>query len=178
MILIIGLGNPGKEYEKTRHNAGFILSDKLQEKWGFPQFKLEKKFNAEISSGTQNNKKIIIAKPQTFMNLSGDSVRKLMDFYKINSQELIVIHDDLDILFGTFKLATNSSSAGHNGVQDIIEKIGTQEFKRFRIGLGKETTDAPNCRLGAHDFVLGKFSEQEMKKIISLVSEIEKNILS
>ncbi|MCK9378624.1 MAG: aminoacyl-tRNA hydrolase [Candidatus Moranbacteria bacterium] len=178
MLLIIGLGNPGKEYEKTRHNTGFILLDKFQEKWNFPQFKIEKKFNAEISTEIQNGEKIILAKPQTFMNLSGDSVRKLMDFYKLTPQEIIIIHDALDILLGTFKIATNSSSAGHNGVQNIIEKIGTQELRRFRIGLGEETTNTPNCRLGAHDFVLGKLSDQETEKITALIPEIEQKIFS
>lgn len=177
-MLVIGLGNPGKEYEKTRHNAGFILLDQLQEKWDFPRFKLEKKFDAEISEGLQNDRKIILAKPQTFMNLSGKSVKKFLDFYKMIPEEIIVIHDDLDIAMGTLKIATNSSSAGHNGVQSIIDEIGTQEFRRMRIGIGAKTSDSPTCRLGAHDFVLGKFSQQETKQIIDLIPQIEKDILS
>jgi PTH1 family peptidyl-tRNA hydrolase len=178
MIIIIGLGNPGKEYSKTRHNAGFILLDKLQEKWDFPKFQPEKMLRAEISTGFINKEKIILAKPQTFMNLSGDSVRKFLDFYKLTPSEITVIHDDLDIAIGTLKISTKSSSAGHNGVQDIIEKIGTQEFKRLRIGLGEKTTDNPSCRIGAHDFVLGKFSDQEITQILDLIPQIEKNILS
>ncbi len=177
-ILVLGLGNPGKEYENTRHNAGFILLDQLQKKWSFPCFKLEKKFDADISEGFQTGRKIILAKPQTFMNLSGKSVKKFLDFYKMIPEEIVVIHDDLDIAMGTLKIATNSSSAGHNGVQSIIDKIGTQEFRRMRIGIGEKTSNSPMCRLEAHDFVLGKFSRPEIKQILSLIPQVEKNILS
>ncbi|HBO17186.1 MAG: Peptidyl-tRNA hydrolase [Candidatus Moranbacteria bacterium GW2011_GWE2_35_2-] len=176
-ILVIGLGNPGKKYEKTRHNTGFILLDQLQKKWFFSQFKLEKKFNAEISEGFQDDKKIIFAKPQTFMNLSGKSVKKILDFYKMTPEKIIVIHDDLDIALGNLKISINSSSAGHNGVQSIIDEIGTQEFRRIRVGIGEKTSDSQTCRLGAHEFVLGKFSRQEIKKILDIILQIEKNIL-
>jgi len=191
MKLIIGLGNPGKEYEKTRHNAGFILLNEIQKDFNFSEFKMEKKFDAEISEGNVAGEKIILCKPQTFMNLSGKTVRAILDFYKLSADDTIVIHDDLDIKLGTFKIATDSSSAGHNGVQNIIDVLGTQKFKRIRVGIGSATTDEPSCpprlaettacrreagRLGAHNFVLGKFSDEELQETLSLLPEIKENL--
>ncbi len=173
MKLIIGLGNPGEKYKNTRHNLGFMFLDKLREKWDFPDFELNKKFNAEISQGEWKNEKIILAKPQYFMNLSGETVKKLLDFYKISLENLLVIHDDLDIVCGKYKLATDSTSAGHNGVQNIIDKLGIKKFARLRIGIKpeKETADSPRSEAG--DFVLEKFTKEELKKI----SEIENEVL-
>lgn len=174
MKIIIGLGNPGSQYEDTRHNIGFAIINKLQQESGFPEFESNKKFNAEISKGAIGSSEALLAKPQTFMNLSGESVQSIMDFYKLTSEDLIVVHDDLDIAAGKYKIAQDSSSAGHNGVQNIIDKLSTQKFKRIRVGVGEETAEgAIKCRLGAHDFVLGKFTPEEKEKI----SAIEKNIL-
>ncbi|HAI74279.1 MAG TPA: aminoacyl-tRNA hydrolase [Candidatus Moranbacteria bacterium] len=173
MKLIVGLGNPGEKYKNTRHNLGFLFLDKLREKWSFPVFKLHKKFNAELSQGEIDDKKIILAKPQTFMNLSGETAKKLLDFYKLSANDLLVIHDDLDITCGKYKLATDSSSAGHNGVQNIIDKLNTKKFARLRIGIGpeKEPADFPQPEAG--DFVLEKITKEELRKI----SEIEKEVL-
>lgn len=177
MRLIIGLGNPGEKYEKTRHNLGFVFLEKLREKWSFPDFKFEKKFNAEISQGEFKNEKVILAKPQTFMNLSGEATKKIMAFYKLETKNLIVIHDDIDILCGKYKLSESSSSAGHNGVQNIIDELGTKEFRRVRIGI-KNETEAPEKETG--DFVLGELTQFEMKKLEetekTILEEIEKNI--
>jgi len=169
MKIIFGLGNPEEKYDGTRHNIGFEFLDKIREAFDFPDFSLENKFKAEISK----DKEIILAKPQTFMNLSGETVKAILDFYKLTPADIIVIHDDLDIKVGEYKMATDSRSAGHNGVQNIIDNLGTQEFKRIRIGIGEEKDGILACRLDAHNFVLGKFSEEERKKIES----IEKNIL-
>lgn len=174
MKIIIGLGNPGKEYEATRHNVGFIFLDNLQKKWSFPGFESNKKFNAEISKGTVNSRDVILVKPQTFMNLSGEVARAILDFYKLTPEDILVIQDDLDIMIGKYKIATDSSSAGHNGINDLIEKLGTQKFARIRIGIGEEKDGALVCRLGAHDFVLGKFKEEEMGKIGMLKEDILK----
>ncbi len=170
MKVIIGLGNPEKEYAHTRHNVGFMFADELKEKYSFPDFESNKKFQAEISKGTFNGVEIVLAKPQTFMNLSGETVQAMLNFFKLTPADILVIHDDLDIALGKYKLATDSSAAGHNGVQHIIEKIGTQKFHRVRIGIGQEMDGAPVCRLGAHDFVLGKFSTDETE-ILSAISE-------
>ncbi len=172
MHLIIGLGNPGKKYKNTRHNLGFIFLDKLQEKWSFPVFKLNKKFNAEISQSEWKNEKIILVKPQAFMNLSGEAVKKLLDFYKITADDLLVIHDDLDIVCGKYKLATNSSSAGHNGVQNIIDQLGTKKFARLRIGIKSEKKTAASPQPEASDFVLEKLTKEELKKISEIESEV------
>jgi PTH1 family peptidyl-tRNA hydrolase len=106
------------------------------------------------------------------MNLSGVTVRSILDFYKLNANDIIVIQDDIDIAIETYKIATDSRSAGHNGVQNIIEQLGTQKFTRLRIGIGAVTTDEPACRLGAHDFVLGKFSAEEKTKLKNLIPKI------
>ena len=135
MKLIIGLGNPGKQYENTRHNIGFIIMEKLKEIWNFSDFQPNNKFNALISEGKKDGTRVILAMPQTFMNLSGQSVRAIMDFYKLSTDDIIVIHDDLDITFGSYKISFDSSAAGHNGVINIIEQIGSQKFKRLRVGI-------------------------------------------
>lgn len=208
MKIIIGLGNPGKKYENTRHNTGFFMLDKIKEKCEFPEFEFNKKFNAEISInnppllnkervrgevvGSEENDKILLIKPQTFMNLSGTTIKAVLDFYKLASKDIIVIHDDIDIMLGKYKIATNSSSAGHNGVQNVIDNLGTQKFCRVRIGIGQSVGEALVCRLDAHpprideasprveagDYVLEKFSSEELETIKKtsedVLGEIEK----
>ena len=172
MKLIIGLGNPGEKYKNNRHNTGFIILDELKSDWNFPDFEFSKKFDAEISEGSQGGGKIILAKPQTFMNNSGEAVRKIMSFYKLAQEDILVVHDDLDIDFGEFKISTDSGTAGHNGVQDIIEKLGNQTFKRFRIGI--EGTEKRKTRIIPGDeFVLQDFSSEELETIKKLSKEIK-----
>jgi len=178
MQLIVGLGNPEEKYIGTRHNIGFYFIDKIKEGFsaqGGPAtgWEFNKKFNAEISKGKINEKEVLLVKPMTFMNLSGEAIREILSFYKLSPKDVLVIHDDLDIIIGKYKVTEDSRSAGHNGVQNIIDNLGTQEFKRIRIGVGEEKNGVLSCRLDAHDFVLGKFSEEEWKKIQSL----EKNVL-
>ena len=169
MKLIVGLGNPGREYMNTRHNAGFIAMDFLADKLN-AKFSFNKKFNAEIAEAKNKNAKIILAKPQTFMNESGKAVGAISEFYKIKPQEILVIHDDKDIALGEAKIQTNRSSAGHNGVESIIERLGTQDFERMRLGVKSETNIADTA-----DFVLGKFSKEEKKVLIEVIEkEIEK----
>lgn len=175
MKLIIGLGNPGKNYEKTRHNIGFMFLDFLKKEFLFPDFSFDKKFNAEISEQVFNNEKILLVKPLTFMNLSGETVRKILDFYKITNQDIVVIQDELDLPLGKYKVATNSSSAGHNGIKNIIEHLGTQEFSRLRIGIGTQDHNA-SCLLGAHDFVLSNFTQNEAETLHRLFPELLKEI--
>ena len=191
MKIIIGLGNPEEKYNGTRHNIGFYFLDKIKENFSFPDFSLEGKFKAEMTRGviaseakqspeiatpptaSRNDENVILVKPQTFMNLSGEAVRAILDFYKLTPADIIVLHDDLDIKIGEYKIATDSRSAGHNGVQSIIDNLDTQNFTRIRIGIGQDQDGVLACRLDAHDFVLQKFSAEELKKIGS----IEKNIL-
>ena len=176
MNILIGLGNPEKKYELTRHNAGFMLLDKIQKTLDFPDFEFNKKFNAEISKNNLEEKEILLAKPQTYMNLSGTAVKAILDFYKLSPNDIIVIHDDIDIPLGKYKIATDSSSAGHNGVQNIIDQLGTQKFRRIRIGIGQEKEGALVCRLGVHDFVLEKFTPEELETIEKISEDILEEI--
>ena len=176
MRLIVGLGNPGKQYNKTRHNIGFMVLDKLATKLNMSDFVLNKKFNSEITETKIDGRKIILAKPQTFMNESGIAVRSLVDFYKLDPTKIIVIHDDKDIELGKTKIQNEKSAAGHNGVQSIITHLNTNNFTRLRIGVA-------NKHLAKNDtakFVLAKFGLLEKGKLNSVVNsaveEIEKMI--
>lgn len=172
MKLLLGLGNPEKKYENTRHNAGFIMIDRIKEAYRFPDFKLESKFHAELSVGNahvRSENKIILAKPQTFMNRSGEAVKAIFDFYKLAPENLVVIHDDIDLELGKYKITDDSGSAGHNGVQDIIDKIGTQKFTRIRIGVANADL---RSKIDPSDFVLQKFSREELKEIEKISENI------
>jgi len=172
MKLIIGLGNPDNKYAKNRHNAGFIILNELQKDWNFPVFEFSKKFDAEISEGNFEGDKITLVKPQTFMNKSGEAVQKIVSFYKLIPEDITVIHDDLDINLGEFKVSTDSRAAGHNGVQDIIDKLGTQNFKRIRIGIEGEE-QRKNRLIPGDVFVLQDFSDEELEIIKNLAKEIK-----
>jgi len=177
MRLILGLGNPGKKYQNTRHNIGFAAIDFLFEEWlkdeGFTAWHEDKKFQAEISEGNLNGEKIILAKPQTFMNNSGASTSVLVNFYKTKPENVVVIHDDLDIAFGEIKVQTDRSSAGHNGVKSIIERLGTQAFTRIRVGVAK--TDRAKQGDSA-DYVLNKFGLVERLKLKVVKNKILEEI--
>lgn len=173
-LLIIGLGNPGKKYETTRHNAGFLFLDFLQREWDFPEFLRNERFHSSLSDGSFDGQKIILAQPETFMNLSGDAAEKLMYFYKIPLEHLAVIHDDLDITLGSFRIATNSSSAGHNGVQSIIDHIGSKTFHRFRLGIRTPTNlENSQPKIPNDRFVLEPFPEKELETLQSIFPEIQ-----
>ena len=177
MKLIVGLGNPGKEYERTRHNVGFFVLDALREKLkqeGVNQWELSKKFNALVAGCTINNDKIILAKPMTFMNDSGVSVQLLMHFYKITPTDLIVVHDDKDIALGTFKIQTDRGAAGHNGVTSIIERIGSQNFTRIRIGIAPSN---PKKMAEVDKFVLGRFGLFEKNTVGAVMEKVVEEIL-
>jgi PTH1 family peptidyl-tRNA hydrolase len=168
-ILIIGLGNPEKEYEKTRHNAGFLFVDyffeKYQDEFGFSDWKLDKKLKSEISIGKNGKEKIILLKPQTFMNLSGEAVAAAKKYYKVRLENLVVAHDDIDLLLGKYKISIDSSSAGHNGAQNIIDLLGTKDFARIRIGVDNRG----DKKIPTEKYVLGKFTAGEMKVILKLL---------
>ena len=168
MILIIGLGNPSQIYLKTRHNFGWTILDLLQKKWkeeyGFSDWEESKKFKAKTSKGVFENKTVILAKPLTFMNLSGQSVKSLIFYRKIEFKDLMVIHDDIDIPLGKIKIVKNRGTAGHKGVQSIISELGTKNFIRIRIGIKPEKGKPKDI----DKFVLLKFGGKEegiVKKI-------------
>jgi len=174
MRLIIGLGNPGKEYAKTRHNVGFMVVDVLAKQLG-ADFKFQKKLQAEIAIVKDGKEEIILVKPQTFMNLSGESVRAVMDFYKIKTKDIVVVHDDKDILFGEVKYQTDRSAAGHNGIKSLIEHLGTQNFSRVRIGVAWEDKE----KMGdTANFVLMKFTKTELESLEGIINDICEKILN
>ena len=154
--LIIGLGNPGREYKDTRHNIGFMLIDHLAGRIGARGMKVQSK--AIITSGLFEEHKLILAKPQTYMNLSGQSVQGLLHFYKIPLENLIVAHDDLDIPFGSIRIRPTGGPGGQRGMANTIELLGTKDFPRLRLGIGR-----PPGRMEPKDYVLQSFSKDEQK---------------
>jgi PTH1 family peptidyl-tRNA hydrolase len=150
MNLIVGLGNPGPRYENTRHNVGFRTVERLAQKYGLTFGKTEHR--ALVASGTILGKRVILAKPQTFMNLSGDSVAPLAHFYKIEPDHIIVVHDDLDLPLGTLRLRKSGSSGGQNGLKHVLQRMGTDDIPRVRIGIGR-----PPGRMDPMDYVLTPF---------------------
>lgn len=166
MFLIVGLGNPGKKYQGTRHNVGFAAVESFAEKNNFPAFKLSLKFNALLSEGLLGEEKTILALPQTFMNESGSSVSSLIYFYKIYPANVVVIHDDMDIPLGEIKVVYDRGSAGHKGVESIIKEFNSNQFLRIRVGIqpGKGKPNSPE------KFVLKKFGKDE-KEIIDAAIE-------
>lgn len=152
MKLIIGLGNPGIEYNNTRHNIGFFYIDLYAKKMN-GNFK--QKFQGEYVKFKINSEDVILLKPLTYMNLSGESVIKYVNYFKIKSEDILVIHDDLDMEFGKIKLKTNGSSGGHNGIKSIISCLNSENFKRLKIGINKSK------EMDTKDYVLGKFTKEE-----------------
>ena len=167
--LIVGLGNPGTKYVQTRHNVGFDLIDILAKRW---QISLSdrKQFQGIYGEGIgSNNTKIKLLKPQTFMNLSGQSVRATLDWFKLSPESVLVVYDDLDLPLGKIRLRLSGSAGGHNGMKSIISHLGTQNFPRVRIGIGQSTGEKDTI---AH--VLGKFSKAEtivIDEVIYLVND-------
>jgi len=178
MKIIVGLGNPGKKYEKNRHNVGFLIMDSINKIMPLPfsDFSFNKKFNADISERILDDKKFIFVKPQTFMNASGESVQKILNFYKLTPEDLIVIHDDLDIEIGNYKIQENVRSVGHNGVESIINHLGTQNFTRVRVGVEKQG-GRKERNIPGEDFVLQDLAPEELETIHLLSSEIAAKIL-
>ena len=177
MKLIVGLGNPGEKHEKTRHNMGFMVLDAIFKNYASPKesFETEKKFQAEIAQITWQPKKgkeekIILIKPQTYMNASGISVSQIVNFYKISPSNVWVIHDEIDLPLGAMKIRLGGSSAGHKGVESILEHLKTDKFWRFRMGIGPQKSKIEGKKLRPIDsFVLGGFSEGEKGKAREII---------
>ncbi len=156
MYLVIGLGNPGNKYDKTRHNVGFDIVDLCEGKYNFTINRT--KFKGIYGETNIGGEKVIFLKPQTYMNLSGESVRGIMDFYKIPNENIIVIYDDVSLEVGRLRIKTKGSAGGHNGIKNIIAHLGTDSFPRIKVGVGE-----PTCSLV--DYVLGRFSKEEEVKL-------------
>lgn len=159
MYIIVGLGNPGRQYENTRHNIGFRCIDRLAEKHNISV--LECKHRALIGKGYIEGQKVILAKPQTFMNLSGESVRDILNFYKVEPDtQLIVVYDDISLAVGAMRIRKKGSAGGHNGIKNIIAQTGTDIFKRIKIGVGEKPKGYDLA-----DYVLGHFTQAENKEM-------------
>lgn len=191
MKLIVGLGNPGQKYQETRHNVGYLvveriaadkeLSDSVIEN----KFTNDKKFDADICQVQAKGKKVVLAKPTTFMNSSGKSVSAMMQYFKLDISDLIVISDDVDIPLGQVRIRLEGSSGGHNGLQDIIDTLGSDQFVRIRVGISDGSknameTDKEENFIDTKDYVLSKFTDREipkLKKIVDLAAlmVLEKN---
>ncbi len=167
MKLIVGLGNPGKEYKNTRHNVGFLILDNYlkTDSW-------KEKFSAMYLETTINSEKVLFIKPLTYMNLSGDAVVKFVNYYDVNIDDVLVIHDDLDLQFGTYKLKKNSSAGGHNGVKSIINRLGTDSFARLKVGVSHDRS------IDTKDYVLGSFSKIEKEQFNNMQDDFNKIIES
>lgn len=166
MKLIVGLGNPGKEYEKTRHNAGFMVLDQLASNLNV---KIDqKKFKGLYTQVFIQGEKAILLKPQTFMNNSGESVRACVDFFQIDDEDILIVYDDLDLPVGKLRLREQGSAGGQKGVKSIIKHIGTQNLKRIRVGIGKDE------RIPTVDYVLGKVSKVDAEDFAKAIEEAAK----
>ena len=156
MYIIAGLGNPGKEYENTRHNIGYMTIDNFAEKYGITFS--ERKFRALVGKGVAEGHKVILIKPVTYMNLSGEAIREACDYYKIDpEEELIVLYDDISLPVGQLRIRPKGSAGGHNGIKNIISHLGTEIFKRIKIGVGEKPS-----RMDLADYVLGHFTKEEI----------------
>ncbi len=173
MFIIVGLGNPGKDYENTRHNVGFDAIDELVDKYNVPESGIQNK--AKVGKGVMDGQKVLLAKPLTFMNLSGEAVRGLVDYYKVDPEsELLIIYDDISLEPGNIRIRKKGSAGGHNGIKSIISHLGTQNFQRIKIGVGEKPK---NWDLA--DYVLSRFSKEDratvdatMKNVIHAASLI------
>ena len=173
MKMIVGLGNPGDEYVNTRHNVGFMIVDDYLKKMNIK--KLTKKFDGLYTKCTCGNENFIILKPLSYMNLSGTVVKKYADYFKIKSEDILIIHDDLDLPVGKIKLKLKGSSGGHNGIKNIIDSLNTELFPRFKIGISK------NSVISTKDYVLGRFQDKDLlviEKICSFSSDIINDFIS
>jgi PTH1 family peptidyl-tRNA hydrolase len=167
-VLLVGLGNPGKEYDLTRHNVGFLTLDEFVAKTDEMEAWITKKdLKCVLSTGRVGEQRVIAMKPTTFMNLSGEAVQAVIQFYKVNPNYIVVIHDEIDIDFGQIRLRTGGSSAGHNGIKSVTQHLG-EDYGRIRIGIGPKKP----ARIKSEDFVLQQFSKAEQAQLPNLNKEV------
>ena len=166
MFVIVGLGNPGRKYENTRHNAGFMMVDALADKYGISI--KEKRHKALCGTGVIEGVKVLLVKPETYMNLSGESVGEIMNFYKLDpEEEMLVIYDDISLAPGNIRIRKKGSAGGHNGIKSLIAHTGTQNFMRIKVGVGEKPKDWDLA-----DYVLGHFSEEDIKELKDVTGSV------
>lgn len=164
LYLIVGLGNPGAQYARTRHNVGFLVVEKLAERWR-AGWSLEKKFNASVARTDQDGRRVLLCQPQTFMNSSGEAVRAVAAFYDVTPGNILVVVDDADLPLGQLRLRPGGSSGGHHGLESIEAQLGTREYPRLRVGIGR--------REGAREItghVLGRFDSTEADLVVKVLT--------
>lgn len=171
MKLIVGLGNVGNKYSQTRHNLGFMIIDQLANDNDLPELAVQKKFNAQITQGNIGKISVLLAKPTTMMNLSGDSVSAIANFYRIKTKDIWVIHDDLDVAYGSLRIRTGGGAGGHNGVASIIETV-SDGFTRFRVGIGSNRDSG----LPSEAYVLSAFSPDEAEDLPKIIRRTAESI--
>ena len=155
VCLIVGLGNPGSEYARTRHNAGFVVLDRLAERWGL-SWRNERKFKAVLARSDRNGQRLVLCKPQTYMNCSGEAVGAVRAFYQVEKESLLVVVDDADLPLGHLRLRPSGSSGGHHGLESIEQHLGTRNYARLRVGIGRQGTERQIA-----GYVLGRFDSTE-----------------
>ena len=173
--LVVGLGNPGKTYVTTRHNSGFMVLDKVADSFSIPLGK--KKFNALIGRGFIEGVDVILAKPMAFMNRSGLPVHKIKQYFNISCKDILVVHDDIDLAFGTLRIKQKGGSGGHNGVESLIEFLGTHDFSRVRIGIGRGIGSSGKD-IDITDYVLSEFSYNEKKNLDQIITKAQDAIIT
>ncbi len=167
MHLVVGLGNPGKKYSGNRHNVGFMTADRLREEASLPDWR--EKFSGVFTRGTSFGDDIVLLKPMTFMNVSGDSVQPAAAFVKVPPARVVVVHDELDLAFGDIRLKQGGGHAGHNGLRSIIERLGTPDFLRVRVGIGRPP---PGFRGDVADYVLSNFDASERAELPDVLARV------
>lgn len=175
MFLIAGLGNPGDKYAGTRHNLGFEVIDELRRKMDLPQFESDKKFKSEITK----NSGLILVKPLTFMNMSGMAIAPIAQYFKIAPEEVIIIHDELDLPLGHIKIRMGGSDAGHHGIESIIKLLGSEQFIRVRLGIGNwhaVSGEHKHASFNAEKFVVEKFLPNEKSKVKAMIKRVVKAV--
>lgn len=171
MYIIAGLGNPEEDYARTRHNMGFAVINEIAKKY---QFSVNKnKFKGLCQTGTIEGEKVLLLKPQTFMNLSGDSIREAMDFYRVDPQQILVIYDDMDLEKGIIKIRKKGGAGSHNGMKSVIKQIGTEEFPRIRVGIGKP--EGPYDKI---NYVIGHIPEEEYEILEQGIKQAAKGVVA
>jgi PTH1 family peptidyl-tRNA hydrolase len=169
MWILVGLGNPGKEYKDNRHNIGFMVFDEIAREYGLPAFRA--KFEGEITEGRIGEEKVVLVKPQTFMNLSGECVQKIVRFYKVTPNRIIAIHDELDLVAGKMRVKKGGGAAGHNGLKSMDQHLNSQDYWRVRMGIGH-----PGDKERVTGHVLGDFSKEEEKWLPEWIDACAKNV--
>lgn len=170
MKLIVGLGNPGKEYEMSRHNIGFMAIECVGERLKMPPFRNESKFKCEISRGEFNGEKVILLKPLTFMNLSGEAVQAVKQFYKLSASEVWALYDDVDLPLGTLRIRAEGSPGTHNGMKSLTQQLSTENFPRFRMGIESRGLSSPHQQ-DLSSFVLEPFRSEELPQVRELTGK-------